>query len=318
VYTGLRPPIQCQPVAARRSRGPKGALRMVGDHNIEYGRNSTVLRTVRRWKRPMVLLATFAFVASACSSGGTAGASTGSPTLDRIKAAGTLRAGYAQSMPWLGQDPQGNYFGPNDLVGIELAKRLGVKLDRVTQTFDQLVPAIQAGTIDLAVAPMYMSSKRLAVIDMSAWSKGGFCYLVRKDDNRINKPEDLNNAEIRIANFEGTGGLQETEKKYPNAKQVTRAGASGELVMFLEVRQNKADAATFDNPLAVVYEQEFTDMKVIPADCLINPDIPTDIGVGYPKGDAPLKELLESIIKDIQPQLDAELKKYSDPEYLKP
>ena len=272
-----------------------------------------------RLVRLAAVLATIAVILASCTSGAGSSAASEGPTIDRVKKAGVLRAGYAQSMPYLGQDPNGTYFGPNDLLGIELAKRLGVKLERVTQTFDQLVPAIQAGTIDLAVAPMYITEKRLSAIDMSPWSKGGFCYLVRKDDNRINKPEDLNNPEIRIANFEGTGWLQETQKKYPKAQQVTRGQAGGEIVMFLEVRQNKADAATFDNPFALVYEQEFTDMKIVPpaAECLINPDIPTNIGVGYPKGDTQLKTLLEQIIKDIQPQIDAELKKYSDPQYLK-
>lgn len=273
-------------------------------------------------------LASVAIVVAACSSSGaspsaagSAAGDTGSPTLERIKKAGVLRAGYAASLPWLGQDPKTNeYFGPNELIGKRLAEKLGVKLERGVQTFDQLIPALQAGTIDLAVAPMYMTEVRLKAIAMSAWSKGGFCYLVRKDDDRINKPEDLNNAEIRIANFEGTGGFQETSKKYPLAKQVTRAAAPGELAMFLEVQQNKADAATFDNPLAVVYEKQFPDLKIIPSakECLSNPDIATDIGIGYPKDDPALKAYLEDIIKELAPQLKAELEKYSDPQYLQP
>ena len=280
-----------------------------------------MLRTAFMRKRPVALLATVMLVVGACSSSPAASSGTGSPVLDRIKAAGTLRAGYGAALPWLGQDPKTNeYFGPNELIGKKMAEKLGVKLDRITQTFDQLVPALQAGTIDLAVAPMYMTEKRLAVIDMAAWSKGGFCYLVRKDDNRISKPEDLNKAEIRIANFEGTGGNQETKKKYPLAQQVTRAAAPGEEAMFLEVQQNKADAATFDNPLAVVYEKQFPDLKIVPsaAECLKNPDIPTNIGVGFPKGDAALTKFIKDIITELQPQLDSELEKYSDPKYLKP
>src|SRR5688500_7289725 len=153
-------------------------------------RDRRMLRHSTRLGRLAAILATIAVIVASCTSSG-AGSSAASegPTIDRVKKAGVLRAGYAQSMPYLGQDPSGTYFGPNDLLGIEFAKRLGVKLERVTQAFDQLVPAIQAGTIDLAVAPMYITEARLAAIDMSPWSKGGFCYLVRKDDNRINKPE---------------------------------------------------------------------------------------------------------------------------------
>ena len=280
-----------------------------------------------RLARLAVVFATAALVVSACSAGApaspgaAASGDTGSPTLERIKQAGVLRAGYSAALPWLGQNPQTNeYFGPNDLIGRRLAEKLGVRLERVTQTFDQLIPALQAGTIDLAVAPMYMTETRLAAIGMSGWSKGGFCYLVRKDDNRINTTADLNNPEIRIANFEGTGGFQETSKKYPNAQQVTRAAAPGEEAMFLEVQQNKADAATFDNPLAVVYELQFPDLKIVPptAECLTNPDISTDIGIGYPKDDPALKAYIETIIAELKTDLENDLKKYSDPQYLKP
>jgi polar amino acid transport system substrate-binding protein len=285
------------------------------------------MRRPARAGRLAAVLATVAIVVTACSSagappsGGATSSDTGSPVLERIKKAGVLRAGYAAALPWLGQNPSNNeYFGPNDLIGKRLAEKLGVRLERVTQTFDQLIPALQAGTIDLAVAPMYMTETRLAAIAMSGWSKGGFCYLVRKDDNRINTTADLNNPEIRIANFEGTGGFQETKKKYPNAQQVTRAAAPGEEAMFLEVQQNKADAATFDNPLAVVYEKQFPDLKIVPpaAECLANPDISTDIGIGYPKDDPALKTYIEAIITEIAPNLKTELEKYSDPQYLKP
>jgi polar amino acid transport system substrate-binding protein len=257
---------------------------------------------------------------SPAASGGAAGASlAASETIDRVKAAGVLRVGYAPALPWLGQNPQTNeWFGPNHLLGQRLAERLGVKLEPVTQTFDQLVPAIQAGTIDVGLSPMFITETRLQAIDMVPWTEAGTCYLIREDETRFKTVADLNNPDVRITGFVGTGTTQQIQKTYPNAKLVLRQQAPGEEINYIPVQQGEADAAPFDSPLAIVYGDAFPGLKLFPEDCLQNPDLPTDIGVGIRKGDAGLAQLLEQMITELQPEIAAELEKYSDPQYLKP
>lgn len=268
---------------------------------------------------------------SSCSSPGatTAPSSAGSSTagsalpasalIDKIKKAGKLRVGYAPALPWLGQDPKTNeYFGPVTTIAKAIAQRLGVQLEVVPQGFDVIVAAIQSDKIDVAAAPLYATSARLAVIDMSPYTLGGFCYLAKKTNTKVNKLDDLNNEAVIMANFEGTGTAQETAKKYPKAKQLTRVAAAGEEANFLEVLSGKADVTPFDASLAEVYKADYPDLKVIPDDCIKNPDIPTPIAVGYPKGDAGFKSFMDSLLKEMQPQIDSEIAKYSDPQYLRP
>lgn len=296
---------------------------------------------VSRWARASVLGIAALFVVTACSSsssspaassgGGSTPAASGaaatgatgsSPTIDRIKKAGVMRVGYASALPWLGQDTKTNeWFGPNDLLGRKLAEKLGVKLEPVTQTFDQLVPAVQAGTIDVALSPMFITEKRLAAIDMTGWTEAGTCYLIRKDETRFKTPADINQDGIRVSGFIGTGTTQQIQKAYPKAKMVIRQQAPGEEVDYLPIQQGQADLAPFDSPLAVVYADKFKDtLKVFPdaQTCIKTPDLPTDIGVGFTKGDTGFKQVLDDLIKEIQPQLDAEIAKYSDPQYLAP
>lgn len=275
-------------------------------------------------KRSLAIAAGFVFVVAACSSspassGGAAGSAINSETITKVKAAGVLRVGYAPALPWLGQNPKTNeWFGPNDLLGRKLAEKLGVKLEAVIQTFDQLVPAVQAGTIDVALSPMFITEKRLAAIDMVPWTDSGTCYLIRKTETKIKTPADLNQDTVRITGFIGTGTTQQIEKAYPKAKLVLRQQAPGEEVNYIPVQQNDADAAPFDSPMAAVYTTQFPDLKVIPEDCLIKPDLPTAIGIGLKKGDKGLADYLAALIKELRPQIDEQLTKFSAPQYLKP
>jgi ABC-type amino acid transport substrate-binding protein len=255
--------------------------------------------------------------APAASAGGSA--LPASETISKVKSAGTMRVGYAAALPWLGQDTKTNqWFGPNDLLGRKLAEKLGVKLEPVTQTFDQLVPAVQAGTIDVALSPMFITEKRLAAIDMVPWTDAGTCYLIRKDETRFKVATDLNQAGVKITGFVGTGTTQAIEKAYPNAEMVLRQQAPGEEVNYIPVQQKQADAAPFDSPLAQVYGTQFPDLKVFPDGCFEKPDLPTPIGIGIKKGDAGLAQVLKDLIASLKTEIQTELTKYSDPQYLKP
>lgn len=277
-------------------------------------------------RRVAAAVAVVAIVVAACSSNSPAASSGGggaslpqSETISKAQAAGSLRVGYAAALPWLGQDTKTNqWFGPNDLLGRKLAEKLGVKLDPVTQTFDQLVPAVQAGTIDVALSPMFITEKRLAAIDMVPWTDAGTCYLIRNDETRFKTTQDFNQDGVRITGFVGTGTTQQIEKAYPKAKMVLRQQAPGEEVNYIPVQQGEADAAPYDSPLANVYKGKFQGLKVFPDDCFAHPDLPTPIGVGIKKGDAGLAQVLKDLITQLQPEIAAELQKYSDPQYLAP
>ena len=71
-------------------------------------------------------------------------------------------------------------------------------------------------------------------------------------------------------------------------------------------------------PLAAVYGAKFPGLKVFPDNCLLNPDLPTPIGIGIKKGDTGLAQVLTELITQLKPDIAAELTKYSDPQYLAP
>src|ERR1700704_304081 len=72
-------------------------------------------------------LLTFCFSAAQAAGAVALPAPRKSAAIDRIKASGTLRAGVAAALPWLGQNPTTReFFGPSIDMGKELASRLGV------------------------------------------------------------------------------------------------------------------------------------------------------------------------------------------------
>jgi polar amino acid transport system substrate-binding protein len=106
-----------------------------------------------------------------------------SPTVDAIKKDGKLRAGVAIAWPWLGQDPKtGNYIGAAADLGQKIADTLGVPLEYVPSGWDVIIAGLQAKQFELALAPLFATPKRMAVIDFANYARGG--HLLQRDENQ--------------------------------------------------------------------------------------------------------------------------------------
>jgi polar amino acid transport system substrate-binding protein len=330
-----------QEVVARCLRVDISSRRTLVDVRSEEGnvvghRHSA--RDIRRGSPWKVLVSAFAVVlaAAACSSSGApASASQAAPPaasaassastnplpesalLTRIKQAGTMKAGVAISLPAVGLDPNsGKYFGTGVDLGQMMADKLGVKLELVPTDWNVMVAGIQSDKIDVAIAGLFITKERLAVVDMSPWTTQGFCYAVLKTNNKINSIADLNSPNVTMAQQEGGGTYQITKAKYPLAKQLARLPAPGEDANWTEVLSGKADTAPFDSTLANAVPAAFPQMKVIPSDCATNPDEPSKVGAAYKKGDAGFRQFIEQLIADNTAAIEASRQKYISPDYL--
>ena len=242
-----------------------------------------------------------------------------SPTLDRIREAGVVRVGGAVALPWMGQDPQTDeFFGPAVYIGEQIGEALGVEVEWVPETWDVIVAAVQSGKVDIAVAPMYMTAGRLEVVDMSPWDIDGYCYFTAKSNTHLNTLDDLNDPDVRISSFVGSSTTEHLPKKYPLATYNIRTALAGEIAPHLDVLAGRADVVPVDGSLKQVFELEFPDYKLFPDDCQQNPDISTPIGAAYEKGDVGFKVFLEDLFVEIQPEIEAQIVKFSDPDFMRP
>jgi polar amino acid transport system substrate-binding protein len=242
-----------------------------------------------------------------------------SATVDAIKKAGKLRAGVAIAWPWLGQDPKtGKYIGAAADLGQKIADTLGVPIQYIPSGWDVIVAGLQAKQFELALAPLFATPKRMAVIDFANYAEGGTCYEVLKTNSKVNALADLNNANVVTGTFTGTGTEQEFVKKYPKAKVNSVVQAPGGGTRVLEVISGRLDAAAFDSPLALALEAKYPQIKIVPEahECIADPDIPIPIGVGFNKGDPAWAKFVTDVTNAMTPEMAKTIAKFSTVEYL--
>lgn len=71
-----------------------------------------------------------------------------------------LRVGYAPEAPYAWVDSQGNVTGESPMLAREVARRLGLRVQWVQLGFDQLVPALERGQIDVIAAGLFITPQR--------------------------------------------------------------------------------------------------------------------------------------------------------------
>ena len=245
-----------------------------------------------------------------------------SPTIDKIRANGTLRAGVAVTPPWLLQDPSTKeYYGPTIDIIERIGAELGVPVEYVDSGWDVLIAGLQSDKFDLTAAPMFATPERMKVIDFVNYTEAGTCYFAKKDNEKVNSLEDLNNSDVTIVTFTGTGTEEGIRVKYPEATINSIVQPPGGQPPLEDVLSGRADVGPFDSPLAIFLSQQYPDLKIIPQDpeyCIANADIPFPIGMGFNKNDPAFAAFLQSVVDAMREDTEAAIIEYSDPKYMAP
>ena len=140
---------------------------------------------------------------------------TGDPsehTVEAIKARGklvvTTEAGYA---PFEFLDENNNVVGLDASLAQALADDLGVELDIQNIAFTSVVPEVQAGNADMAIAGLTPNADRKKSVDMSdMYYEGGQCVLILAENaDKYTTKESLDGQVVATQ----SGALQETIQK---------------------------------------------------------------------------------------------------------
>ena len=184
--------------------------------------------------------------------------------------------------------------------------------------WDVIVAGLQAHQFELAIAPLFATPKRMAVIDFANYTEGGTCYTVLKTSTKIKTLDDLNKPDVTTGTFTGTGTEQEFVKKYPKGKVSSVVQPPGGGTRVLEVINGRIDAAAFDSPLALALESKYPQIKIVPdaRTCIAHPDIPIPIGAGFAKGDPAFAKFLTEVIDKMKPEMLKTIEKYSTLDFL--
>ncbi len=129
-----------------------------------------------------------------------------------------------------------------------LGKQMGYEVQIQNVGFDGLIPALEAGNIDVAISAMTITEERSKKINFSKpYYKSGLTVVVKNDNNTIKSFADLEGKKIAVQI--GTTGADEA-KKVKNA-QIREFNSAPEA--FLELKAGGVDAVVNDKPVNDYY-----------------------------------------------------------------
>ncbi|MFH8380305.1 glutamate ABC transporter substrate-binding protein [Kitasatospora sp. NPDC018058] len=217
----------------------------------------------------------------------------GSPTLDAARSRGYLVVGVKEDQPYLGQkNPATGVYSGFD---IEIAKMLGASLgfgpDKIqfkTIASANRETALQNGQVDYYVGTYTINDNRKKLVGFAGpYFVAGQSLLVRKNDNSIHGPQDLDGK--KVCSAAGSTPYQRIQSQFPKAHLIgydTYSACVDNLIT------GQVDAVTTDNAILLGYAAKVPDeLKVV------GPLFSTEpYGIGTPKNDTVLRMALNDAL----------------------
>ncbi|MDX2470783.1 MAG: transporter substrate-binding domain-containing protein [SAR324 cluster bacterium] len=167
-----------------------------------------------------------------------------------------------------------------------ITKELGITYRLQGMDFNGLIPALQTGNIDLAVAGMTIKPERKKVVDFSRpYYKAGLRILVRADETRIKSMADLKNKAVAVKL--GTTSADFIKGKVGRVRlfpQITEC--------YMELSIGAVDAVIYDTPAMEHYANTAGKGRVK----LVGPLYEGQTyGIAFPKG-SPLRAKFDKVL----------------------
>lgn len=246
-------------------------------------------RTTTRVTAALAAVAALGLALTACSSGG-AGADA-SNDLGTISA-GTLRIGTTGDTKPYAYTEDGELQGFDVEMAKEVAKRLGLETEFVTQEFSALLPAVANGQLDMAAASISDTEERQKTVDFSDHYFIGYISVLAAEGSGIT--DDASSLDgKRLGIVQGTIQDSYAQENFTGAELV-RFPDNNSAVAALG--SGTIDAHFLDFPVAEEYAAASNGSQTI----AINVAVP-EFPVGFPiaKGSTELKAAVNEAVADI-------------------
>lgn len=194
--------------------------------------------------------------------------------------------------PFEFKDEHGRYTGFDIELWDAIAKKINKAYEFSPLDFKDILPGVQNGQFDVAIAGITIKPERKKSIDFSdAYYNSGLLILVREDENTINNLEDLNGKIVATkfatssADFLSRTVRTRDIKLFPNTD-----------AMFLELISGGADAVIFDSPvIAEFMRQADGDLVKIVGPLYMG----QSYGIAFPK-ESPLVKEVNTALKELR------------------
>jgi polar amino acid transport system substrate-binding protein len=240
----------------------------------------------------------FAIVLAAALVCGSAAAAVpaASPTLARIQQRGELRIGLeAGYMPLEMIDKRGEIIGFDIDLGRLMARKLGVKLKVVNQSWDGIIPALLTDKFDVTFGGMTITPERAQRVDFSDpyLTIGQTVLLNKRLAGTVKTVQDLDRPEYTVLSKLGTTGDIAARKQFKRAKLRTfehQAEAT------IEVQNGRADGLVYDLPFNAVMAARYPDSLAH----LKEPFTREELGWAIRQGDPAMRRWLNEFLAGLR------------------
>ncbi len=167
-------------------------------------------------------------------------------TLQQILNEGELNVGVVLVTPWAIRRAPGELIGFAVDISNELAKDMKVEVSIRVYTEDRIIPALEAGEVDIIAAGLAISPERALHVNFShPYATTGITMAVNRETTILaSRLEDFDDPEYRLATVAGSEAAELASRIFPQA----------ELVEFESIEQ--ASAALLDADADAYLEDE--------------------------------------------------------------
>jgi polar amino acid transport system substrate-binding protein len=247
-----------------------------------------------RIRRSLVVLLVMAgLMAGYAEMAGAADAAKTAPVLDRIVGKKELVVGTAASMPPLNMTMKdGQIAGMEIDIARLIAAALDVKLTLKQIPFNDLLPALQAGQVDMILSGMTITPARnLKVAFVGPYIISGKSILAKMATlESLSDPSKINNPDKVLVALKGSTSQIFAEKVFPKAKLILTDDYDQAIAM---VREDKAQAMVADMQTCQLAVFRFPEAELR---TLKNPMSYEPLGIAIPPNDFLLINWLQNFL----------------------
>lgn len=177
----------------------------------------------------------------------------------------------------------------------ELAERAGFEYDLNTMDFNGIIPAVQTGTVDIAIAGITITDERAQVVDFSdPYYDSGLQILVGADQDAVETVDDL--AGMKIGTKIGSTSFDYLTENLGDSATITPYPGSSD--MYMALLGGSVDAVFYDAPNVAYFAKTRGEGRVKVVGPLYEGQ---QYGIAFVKGSelvAPVNEALAAMRED--------------------
>lgn len=244
-------------------------------------------------KFAIVMIALLLFLIGCAQTNSNTAIASATPVIDRIQKSGMLTVGMTGTMPPLNMtSKEGELMGYEVDLARAMARAMGVKAQLKTMPFAELLPALEAGKIDMIISNMTITPGRnMKVAFVGPYFVSGKAFMTKKKTIALaDEADDIDAKNTKLVALKGSTSQAFVETAIPEAQLITAKDYDEAVKMVLE---DKVHAMVADYPIAVVSVYRYPEQGLLSVVTTLTYE---PIGVGVPAGDPLLVNWVENFL----------------------